>query len=173
MKKRITVHNPSNLPLADYHEFKPLQGDLKTLPDENKKKLKASILKYGFRFPLFVWTDSEGAKWINDGHQREKVLAELEAEGYEIPPLPYVEVEAKDRREAAELLLLANSRYGEYNPETTFFADFDIDLSFLSEIEIPELDIMAFSPLEEDPKEKEYDENIEMKNKCPKCGYEW
>lgn len=141
-KKKIEVYNPSELPTASFHEFKLVQGDLKTLSDENKAKLKNSILKYGFRFPFFVWISPDGAKWINDGHQREKVLAELEADSYAIPPLPYVLVEAKDKKEAAELLLQANSRYGEYNPDTTFFADFDINLSFLNDIEIPELDIL-------------------------------
>lgn len=38
--------------------------------------------------------------------------------------------------------------------------DFEFDIPELNEIEVPE----SF---------KEYGENIEVKSKCPRCGYEW
>ena len=138
--KTIVVHNPDNLKTAPYTDFVELQGDLKTLPSENLEKLKNSILGYGIRFPFFIWV-SEDVKYIVDAHQRKKVLAIFEKEGYTIPGIPYITIIAKNRKEAGALLLQANSRYGVYNEVTTFFEDFDIDLSFINDIEIPELDI--------------------------------
>ena len=140
MTKMIIAHNQDNLPTAKYTDFIDLQGDLKTLPKENQEKLKNSIINYGIRFPAFIW-QSEGKKYIVDAHQRKKVFVILEKEGWTIPEVPYTNIFAKNKKEAAELLLQANSRYGVYNPETTFFEDFDIDLSFINDIEIPELDV--------------------------------
>ena len=42
-----------------------------------------------------------------------------------------------------------------------------------SEEELKDIFQMDMPPLEEDPKEKEVDEGLETKNKCPSCGYEW
>lgn len=140
MTKTIIVHNPDNLPTAKYTDFIDLQGDLKSLPKENQEQLKNSITNYGIRFPAFIW-QSEGKKYIVDAHQRKKVFAILEEEGWAIPEVPYTNIYAKNKKEAAELLLQANSRYGIYNPETTFFEDFEINLDFINDIEIPELDI--------------------------------
>lgn len=136
----IIVHNQTNLPTALYTSFIPLQGDLKTLSKGNLIKLKNSILKYGIVFPTFIWQHKD-TNYIIDAHQRIKTLEVLEKEGYTIPELPYVLIEAKNKKEAAELLLQANSRYGEINPETSFFKDFDIGLEFVDEIEIPELEL--------------------------------
>jgi len=146
MKKiEIIVYNPSYLPTTDYKKLKPLQADLKTLSFSDFEKLKQSILKYGFRVPAFVWRDSEDGLWIEDAHQRQKVLAALEEEGYIIPEIPYAEIYAKDKKEAAEMLLQITSRYGEINTDTSFFEDFNIDLSFLEEVSISEFNIPSDS----------------------------
>ena len=139
-KKIITISNPSNLPTIDFHKLRILQGDLKTLSKENLTKLCNSILKLNYFVPAFIW-NSDNDLWILDATQRYHALEQLEKEGYEIPEIPYIEIEAKDRKDAAEKLLQITSRYGEINPETTFFEDFDIDLSFINDVEIPELDI--------------------------------
>ena len=139
--KTIKVENPNSLPTVSYEKLEDLQGDLKTLPEENLEKLKRSIRQFGFKIPKFVWID-RGHYFLLDGHQTKKALESLEAEGYTIPEVPYAEVKAKGRQEAAKILLEINSRYGEYNPNTSFFEDFDIDLDFIKDIKIPELDIM-------------------------------
>jgi len=139
-KKTLKVHNPTGLPTINYDKLKQLQGDLKDLLEENCVKLYESLRKYGYRVPTFVWQDDEGELWIEDAHQRQKVLRRMEERGWNIPKIPYVKIYAKDRKEAAEMLLQINSRYGVYNPETTFLDEFGIDLDFLDEIEIPELD---------------------------------
>jgi len=142
MIKKIIVHNPNHLPTTSYKNLKDLQGNLKTLSSENLEKLKQSILKHGIFIPKFVWIENSKNYWIEDGHQTIKALASLEKEGYTIPDVPYVKVECDNKKDAAEKLLQINSRYGIINPETTFFEDFDIDLDFINEIEIPELDII-------------------------------
>lgn len=141
MNKKIIVKNPNHLPTTSYKNLKDLQGDLKTLSNENLEKLKQSIIKYGIFVPKFVWIENNKNYWIEDGHQTIKALAALEKEGYVIPDIPYVKVECENKKDAAEKLLQINSRYESVNPETTFFEDFDIDLDFINSIEIPELNI--------------------------------
>jgi DNA modification methylase len=136
----IIVHNPNNLPVMDFHELKALQGDLKITTPAKIEKLKKSIVKYGIFVPKFVWIDNN-TYHIEDGHQTIKALIELEKGGYVVPPIPYVEIPAKDRKEAGEKLLMINSRFADINPETSFFTDFDIGLEFMEEIEIPELEL--------------------------------
>lgn len=171
---KIIIHNLSHLATTSYKNLKDLQGNLKTISKDNLEKLKQSIIKYGIFVPKFVWVEDRKNYWIEDGHQTIKALAALEKEGYVISDIPYVKVECENKRDAAEKLLQINSKYGEINPETTFFEDFNIDLSFIENIEIPELDIkLEDLSLEEDPEEKEYDENLETENECPKCGYKW
>jgi len=127
----------------DFHSLNDLQGDLKILSRSNLAKLKRSILKDGFDYPFFVWIENKGTKkekyFIHDGHQRKRVLIELENDGYEIPKVPYIEIEAADRKEAVRKLLQVNSRYGEYNPESSFYRDNNIDLSIMNDINIPEI----------------------------------
>lgn len=63
---RITCESNGLMPIAELNNF---QGDLKTLDDDSFKKLKISIVKYGFSFPIFVWNGN-----ILDGHQRLKAV---------------------------------------------------------------------------------------------------
>jgi hypothetical protein len=167
----IVVHNPNNLPFIDFHELKELQGDLKITTPAKIEKLKNSLRKYGFFMPKSVWINND-TYYIEDGHQTIKALTELEKEGYTVPPIPYVEIQAEDRKDAGEKLLMINSRFADINPDTTFFTDFGIELEFMEKIEIPELNL-DFEDLEEEPKEKNVDDENEKKVECPKCGHQW
>lgn len=158
------------MPIAELDNF---QGDLKTLDDDSFKKLKGSIVKYGFSFPIFVWNGN-----ILDGHQRLKAVKSLIEEGYTLDGdmLPVDRIEAKNEKEAAEKLLLINSRYAKIDQGgfDLFVENFDLDIVDLSDmLDIPEVD---FEDLNEDEKIidefKEIDES-ELGNKCPKCGYEF
>jgi hypothetical protein len=173
IKKELTVevHNPTNLPCVDYHKLSILQGSLKTLSETNRTKLCKSILEHGFFIPAFIWRSGEDM-YILDATQRYHALEELERKGYTIPDIPYIEIEAKDKKDAARKLLQITSRYGEINPETAFFTDFDIEIDYIKDIEIPELNV-KFEDSKEESKEKELDRDREPHNKCPKCGYEW
>jgi DNA modification methylase len=152
----VSVNNPNNLPVIDFHLLKDLQGDLKITTPTKIEKLKNSIRKYGIFVPKFTWIDN-GTYYIEDGHQTIKALTELEKEGYTVPPIPYVVIEAKDRKDAGEKLLMINSRFADINPETTFFTDFDIGLDFVDEIEIPELEF-SLDGMEEEVVEDEVPE---------------
>jgi hypothetical protein len=120
-------------------ELEAFQGDLKTISDDELEKLKKSILKYGFSFPVFVWENK-----ILDGHQRLKAVKQLVSDGYKIKDnkLPVVRIEAKNEKEAAEKLLLINSRYAKIDQEgfQVFTFDFDIDILEIGNfIDIPEI----------------------------------
>jgi len=107
----ITIHNPSNLPLIDYRNVKPLQGKLKRLSPENHAKLKNILLKRGFRVPLFVWrqvADGQVIDWLMDGHGRQKVMTAENMTPYDVP---YVLIEAANLEEAKAQLLEITSQY--------------------------------------------------------------
>jgi hypothetical protein len=82
-----------------------------------------------------------------DGHQRTKVLRDLQSEGYEIPPLPVVWIEAEDEKEAKERVLLASSVYGEITPEglSEYLTGNELDLAEIeSMMDLPNFDLNAF-----------------------------
>jgi hypothetical protein len=122
-------------------ELNDFQGELKTISDDELEKLKKSILKYGFSFPVFVWENK-----ILDGHQRLKAVKQLVSDGYKIKDnkLPVVRIEAKNEKEAAEKLLLINSRYAKIDEGgfQVFSSEFDLDLDEMASlIELPEIEL--------------------------------
>lgn len=130
-------------------KFTEIQGTLKELSVKNYEKLKNSILKYGFSFPVFCWKQ-KNTYWILDAHQRLKTLKKLaEEENYFIPPLPVVFVECDNKRQAKEKLLMLNSNYGkitdeglyEYLNEIGNEIDFD---SIKLDLELPGIDLDMF-----------------------------
>ena len=118
------------------------QGDLKKYNEEKCNKLKEIIKKRGILFPSYVWVNPKDNKpYWNDGHTRQVVFFQLQEEGWDIPKIPYIEIIAKDEKEAAEILLEKESHFADFNLDTKYFEKYDIDLSFLDDIEIPEFDI--------------------------------
>lgn len=149
----MKVLNPNNLPLAPMSEFNATQGDLKFLSKENYYKLKKTIEKHGFDMPVTVWIDSQGEKWLLDGHQRKHVL---ETEGWN-EPVPYLVIKAPNMQTAAERLLEITSQYGTVTQEglDEYIAKFE-----LPEMEIKDLtnfdsifDFPLAPPPEEEPRE--------------------
>jgi DNA modification methylase len=138
---QIQVHIPQGLPTIPWAtlkaEFEPNQ--LKA-GARDVSKLKDSIVKNGFKIPLFVWMDG---KFITDGAGRFKALTELEAEGYEIPDLPYVPIQAKDKQEAKSVTLMVSSQYGHVTEES--FAEFVLDMEGidLDFVQVPMTEIVA------------------------------
>lgn len=111
---RIACTGASTLKL---NELTQLQGNLKSLSEENYRKLKKVILEQGFSSPESVWVAPDGTNYILDGHQRFVVLKTLEMEGYQIPPIPVDFIEAKDKKEAFKKLLAIASQYGTFNKQ--------------------------------------------------------
>ncbi len=154
---KIKVHNPNNLPTLPYEALLDFQGDLKIIDDAALEKLKQSIIDHGFIVPKFVWQDGEFS-YIMDGHQTRKALDSLSSEGYDIPEIPIVRVEANNRQDAAIKLLQINSRYGSLNPETNFFDRMELDpLEILPLVELPELEELI---IDEVPEISELDDNV-------------
>ena len=106
-KIEIKVKDCKTKSLDSFQEF---QGELKKISPENLKRLKQSIVGGGFTAPLFIWQDK-----ILDGHQRKIALESLRFDGYEIPEIPYVEIEATDEVEAKKILLTYISQYADIN----------------------------------------------------------
>lgn len=120
----ITCSTGDYLPLNKLTQF---QGKLKYRETEDIEKVKKSILRFGFSFPFFVWK-CEKTNYILDGHGREIALKELENEGYQIPELPVVYIEAENEKDAKEKLLRINSRFGDITNGS--FVNFTKGLNF-------------------------------------------
>ena len=158
-------------------DLTPLQGELKELNDANFEKLKRSILKHGITFPFFVW-QSEATNYILDGTQRDRVLTKMGEEGFHIPALPCALIEAKDRKEAAEKILLISSQYGKMTNDSLeqFLSENDLDLMELNdELELPSIDLEFFRGADFQPVSADEQGRLDKKNPviCPKCGHEF
>lgn len=168
----MKVLNPNNLPTAPIAELQATQGDLKFLSKENYDKLKKNIEKHGFDIPVTVWIDSQGDKWLLDGHQRKHVL---ETEGW-YEPIPYLVIKAPNMQTAAERLLQITSQYGTITQE-------GLD-EFIAKFELPEMEtidstsfdgIFSFPMPAQDDGELEVEpeqENIEVEVESVEGYYE-
>jgi hypothetical protein len=167
----------------ELEELIPFQGNLKELSKENYNKLRKSILELGFSAPCFVWKHNRDGQWmILDSHQRVIVLTEMKrAEGYKIPKLPCVEIEADSEHEAKKKLLAITSNYGQITGEGLYeFASLNnIDLPTIEDFRFPEINMDAWKaeffdgeilPGTEDEQGK-LDEK--KKTQCPECGHEF
>jgi DNA modification methylase len=127
----------------DWQKIKALQPENVKLP-YNTQHLKKSLLKYGFSLPFYVW-ESEGEYYCIDGHHRLDVLNELIAEGHKVPKeLNAVEIEAKDRKEAIEILVSV------YNQRQNPFAEeYLIEFLEVENIDIQEVNIESVNVVSE------------------------
>jgi len=103
---------------VDWQNLKAIQPeDVKI--QNNLDALKASLKKHGFSLPFAVWIDGADIYTI-DGHTRKKALQELQAEGVKIPDkLKAFEIEAKDRKEAIQILVeVFNQKHNAFDNET-------------------------------------------------------
>jgi hypothetical protein len=165
-------------------EVNDLQGNLKDLNEAQYVKLRNSIMQYGFSFPLFIWVDSEGKKWIIDAHQRVRTLRKMQQEGYTIPPLPADLIFAENRKEAKEKLLLLNSRYGKFDLPgyEEFIHEEGSELSgseFYDLLEIPELTMWDTPPAPSQTTQPDGPEDVQVEQTvtreldvtCPSCQH--
>lgn len=171
----MKVLNPNNLPMAPMTELQATQGDLKFLSEENYNKLKKNIEKHGFDIPVTVWVDSQGDKWLLDGHQRKHVL---ETEGWN-EPIPYLIVKAPNMATAAERLLAITSQYGTITQE-------GLD-QYIGKFELPEMELRELThfdsifdfSIEKKKEEPEFEPEEQTNNRldkvneiqCPECGF--
>ena len=163
-----------NLSLAD---LTPMQGDLKELSESNFNKLKQSIVRHGITFPFFVW-QNDANNYILDGTQRDRVLTRMAEEGFHIPALPCALIEAKNRKQAAEKILLISSQYGKMTNDSLeqFLAENDLNLTELNdELELPSIDLEFFRDADFQPVNADDQGRLDKKNPvtCPNCGHEF
>lgn len=147
-------------------------NSLKQKHNRDLGDLKASILSDGMIMPIVVWMEG---KFVTDGAGRLQALEQLEYEGHEVPPIPYLPIHAESKQEAKKHTLLISSKFGEITEESA--ADFLLDMQ---EIDLGNVNIgLDLDELElklNEPKpEKKVTEKIEKNpsiiiHTCPKCG---
>ena len=158
VKKRIDEIIP-----ADYNPRK--------ISKENLEKLKKSIKEFGLVDPL-VW--NERTNRLIGGHQRLKILMEEGVKEVEVSVVNLPE----DKEKALNIALNNPNLQGEWEEEKLAELLKELEEKEISDLTgFEEREIMALlemeGTLEGKFTEKEFDENIETKNKCPRCGYEW
>ena len=143
----IKCETKDTLELAELTE---LQGGLKERTDIDYDKIKLSIIKFGFSFPLFVWKSGK-TNYLCDGHGRFATLCKMQKDGYIIPPLPVVYIQCKNKTEAKQKLLRLNSTYGKMTKESVLEFAEDLEINF-DEISLPDT-VIDFSDQSEELQE--------------------
>lgn len=150
----MIIRNPNNLPLINYKNLVNLQNDsFKDLTKERFDKLCASFKRHGFFVPFYVWIN-KGVYYVLDGHQRLRALHEIESDGLE---LPYITIEAKNKKDAAEKLLAIDGKYGQRTLEgqDEFIELFEIDQEYLDDVAVLEFQYEEIEEEEKPVEEKE------------------
>ena len=147
----VKCKGADTLPIDRILEF---QNDLKTLSKDNEKKLRNSILKFGFIAPFFVW-DNQGEWKLLDGHQRLKTLLKMRKEGYDIPLLPVDYIEAESEEDAKRKLLHITSQYGEFTVDG--FENFTFGLDGFEDIRLTNDEFVFKTKEEEGVVEDDYE----------------
>jgi hypothetical protein len=150
----MKIHNPNNLPTIDFRGVEPLQGNLKDLSEKNYNKLKTILETRGFTVPLFIWhleTNGGPETYLLDGHQRQRVMIKEQMNDEGNYKVPYILIEAKDRKDAKAQLLEISSQFGTMTQE-----GFD---EFTDELDNADFENVAFDALafvaNDDPDDKE------------------
>ncbi|MFA5558606.1 MAG: ParB N-terminal domain-containing protein [Methanofastidiosum sp.] len=158
--------------------LKPLAVDISSVKQDprnarkhNKRNLdaiKTSLQAYGQRKPIVVnsdgtieagnalWQAAKELGWDKIAVTRVDDSKEIAA-AYGIMDNKSADLSEFDLPTLKDILQELDT--GAFNMEWTGFEDKEIE-ELMTQFHIPET-------------EPEFDENIETKNKCPKCGYEW
>ena len=157
MEHKIIHKDINSLIFAEYN---PRQ-----LTKDQYQNLKDSISRFGLVDPIIVISNKDRKNIIVGGHQRVKVAKDMDIEF-----VPVLEVDLTYEKER-ELNIRLNKNTGEWDMDilaNNFDMEELIDFGFNDE------DLKIFNEEHwKEPVQKEYDENIETDNKCPKCEYEW
>ncbi len=135
---RIACKADTFLPFTQIKDF---QGELKSRTQDDVEHLITSIERHGFAFPFFVWRQPDGTCSCLDGHGRIMALTQMQREGYEIPELPVVYIDAESENEARTKLIHINVVSGRFTD--VGFRDLvkDIPDIDLADYNYPELDL--------------------------------
>lgn len=143
---------------------------------EDFKRLKAQIVELGVYKPLIAVKEN-GVYIVLGGNMRLMALQELKVAEVDLSV-----VEAPTEVLKIKYALSDNDRHGEYDEqqlaeliyphrEEISLAEFKIDLG--APVDLKQI-LNDFAP-DIDPTEtgQDLDENLEVGNECPKCGYKW
>lgn len=135
----------------DWRKMQFLQlDDFKTLPQEVKSKLKASLIANQFTQPFYVWQDPvDKTIFCLDGRHRVMILEELISEGYgPFDVLPATFIHCENKQEAAKLVLIYSSQYAKITENGLFDFLQMFELSFeelTDQVELPSINIEKFT----------------------------
>lgn len=136
-----------------------LSWDFNTLKDKDRDvtKLKKSIVKSGWSFPVIVWNNPDTNKpYVIDGTGRKLAVLELLDEKWEIPEIPYVTIEAENLADAKAKALEVSSQFGEITKESFLSFTEDMELDF-GTFEIEGFDDLTVSTFDKDYSESNKD----------------
>ena len=157
MEHKIIHREINSLIFAEYN---PRQ-----LTKDQYQNLKDSISRFGLVDPIIVNSNKDRKNIIVGGHQRVKVAKDMDIEF-----VPVIEVDLSYDKER-ELNVRLNKNTGEWDMD--ILAN-NFDMEELADFGFNDEDLKIFNEeYWKEPVQKEYDENIETDNKCPKCEYEW
>ncbi len=164
MKLEIVYLPPESL--------KPYERNARKHGPEDIEQIKASIEADGFNDPIGIWSDKN---IIVEGHGRQ--IAAIEMGLDKVPCIRLDHLTDTQRRDYA----LRHNRTAElsgwdFERLKEEIAQLEIDGVDLSGLDFKlDLDSGFDTVSEEESPEsfKEYSEDMETKNKCPRCGYEW
>lgn len=143
VKSAIVGDNIARIDITELSEF---QGNLKDLSSENYVKLKNEILELGFSFVIHAWKN-DGKLYILDGHQRTRTLMKMREEGFTVPKIPVVLVQADDYKQAKKKVLAGTSQFGEMTGQGLyeFIGESGLDWrDVIRENRFPEIDPVKF-----------------------------
>lgn len=170
--------------LIDPDKLTPFQGDLKWLEDKQYEKLKLSLLRHGFSFPVFAWRKGK-TNFVIDAHQRLYALHQMRKEGITLEggKVPVVWIKARDEKHAKELVLAAMSEYGRYDEDSYYEFHNNAGLDWKSvkafadfpQIHMGKLSVGWFDEMVVKPSDAESQSQLDEKKKtrCPKCGHKF
>lgn len=147
-------------------EINEYENNARKHEEHDVHAIAKSIEQFGFSDPIGVWGK---ANTIVEGHGR--YLAALELGLSEVPVIRLDHLSDEERKAYA----LAHNKTAELSEWD--FGKLEEELNELEGI----IDMNSFGfdiheqiKYEEPPEEfPEYDEEMETRNKCPRCGYEW
>lgn len=146
------------------------EGNAKLHPHEQVDQIAASIEEFNFADPIAAWHNEDGESVIIEGHGRLMAARKL---GIEELPVIYLDYLSDEQRRAYTIAHNSTNLSSGFDMEIL-----SVELDAIADIDMEQFGVEIDEPSivdEEDvPDEfKEYGEDIETTNKCPRCGYEW
>lgn len=147
-------------------ELRPYANNAKIHTDEQVEQIKKSIEEFGFNDPIAIWHENE----VVEGHGR--LLAVMQMD--DIKEIPVIRLDNLTDEQRKAYILVHNK----LTMNTGFdFSKLEIELDGIADIDMEQFGFNLDDDIEVADDNvgefKEFNENIETKNKCPRCGYEW